>query len=345
MIAAPTILTKPKVQAAHDLIKRMAAGMRSPRIRSLREFATQEIIVPNGPMQGSRYRPDHHPAHGLFLDAVDSGDWGRWCCTAPAQDGKTFLVQIALAHTIFELKETVIVGLPDASMRNDKWTADLLPIIAASRYRDLLPTTGAGARGGVGESITFKNGVVLRFMTAGGGDKSRAAFTSRNLFLTETDGMDTSGAGSKEANAIKQMIARLRVFGSRRRIFEECTVSDDMGHIWQRLTKNSTNSRVVIPCPHCHQYVTPEREHLTGYQDAASIKDAQRDGGVACPGCGTAWTEAQRFDAIKLSRLIHHGQPMRTTQSASCASLSGLSRQKRPPWPSPMLKAASLKKE
>jgi hypothetical protein len=38
------------------------------------------------------------------------------------------------------------------------------------------------------------NGAVLKFMSGGGGDKSRAGYTARVVVVTDTDGLDTPGA-------------------------------------------------------------------------------------------------------------------------------------------------------
>lgn len=86
--------------------------------------------------------------------------------------------------------ETVILGVPDMEMASDKWQLDILPVIERSRFRDLLPKRGAGSRGGRVETIHFRHGATLKFMSGGGSDKSRAGFTSRVVVITETDGMD-----------------------------------------------------------------------------------------------------------------------------------------------------------
>ena len=47
----------------------------------------------------------------------------------------------------------------------------------------------------------MSNGATLKFMSGGGGDKSRAGFTARVLVVTETDGMDTPGHPGREGPA------------------------------------------------------------------------------------------------------------------------------------------------
>ena len=282
---------------------------RAPRIRTMRQFAEQQIVLPDGPHRGSRFRVSRQPFSGLLLDAIDSGRWPTIAITGPSQTGKSLLgYVIPTMFHLFEMKENVVCGVTDMAMAADKWAQDFLPAIEASSYRDLLPRSGSGSRGGrTVEMIQFRHGPILKFMSSGGSDKSRAGFTSRVLALTETDGMDTARAASREADPIEQMMARLRSYGDSARVYKECTVSIERGHIWQAYT-GGTASRIALPCPHCAAWVTPEREQLTGWQDAADEIVAAAEASLACPDCGATWCEAQRIDANRAGILVHRGQ-------------------------------------
>ena len=82
-------------------------------------------------------------------------------------------------------------------------------------------------------------------MSGGGSDKSRAGFTSRVVVITETDGMDQPGSTSRESDKITQLEARTRAYGSRKRIYMECTVSTEQGRTWQEY-QQGTQSRIVL---------------------------------------------------------------------------------------------------
>lgn len=274
----------------------------------MREFAEQEVIVPDGPYAGRRFRCSRQPFTGLWFDEVDSQNWSRLVATGPTQSGKTLACFVVpLLYHLFELSETVICGLPDMDMAADKWNLDILPIIQTSQYRSLLPRRGGGSRGGRVESIQFTNGATLKFMSGGGSDKSRAGFTSRVVVITETDGMDQPGISSRESDKITQLEARTRAYGSRKRIYMECTVSTEDGRTWREY-KNGTRSCIVSPCPACHDWVAPEREHLLGWQDAANQHDARASGAFTCPSCGERWTEDSRRQANSAAQLLHVGQ-------------------------------------
>ncbi len=287
----------------------------APTVRTMSEWVEEKIILPNGPFASERYRHYRHPVSKVFFGAIDSGRWSRIAATGPTQNGKTLMCYVApVLYHLFELRETVIIGLPTMDMANDKWSEDFLPVIESSDYRDLLPTTGEGSRGGmVKRSITFKNGATLRFMTAGGNDKKRSAYTSRVVAITEADGMDESSETSREADKIEQIEARTRAFGRRgKRIYLECTVSIERGRIWQEI-KNGTNSKLVRPCQRCGEYVAPEREHLVGWQEARSSEEASRLSHFVCPSCDEPWTDEEKAIAALGIVLIHAGQSIDRT--------------------------------
>jgi phage terminase large subunit GpA-like protein len=286
----------------------MLERARPARLRSMRRFAEEEIVIPDGPFAGRRFRVERQPYTGLWFDAVDSGNWSRLVATGPTQSGKTLsCFVVPLLYHLFEMGETVICGLPDMDMAADKWREDILPAIEQSRFRDLLPTSGGGSRGGRVESVQFRHGPTLKFMSGGGGDKSRAGFTSRVVVITETDGMDKPGAASRESDKITQLEARTRAYGLRRRIYMECTVSTEEGRTWREYSEG-TKSRIMLPCPKCAAWVSPEREQLAGWQEAESLVAAREGSAFACPECGELWEEDDRRQANLDSRLVHDGQ-------------------------------------
>ena len=283
---------------------------RAPRLRTMREFAEAEIILPNGPHEGSRFRVEYQPSSGLWFDCVDSGLWKIYVATGPSQSGKTLsCFVIPVLYHLFEIGETVIAGLPDMDMAADKWYLDLEPVIKRTRYAEFLPIRGAGSRGGKVRSIQFRNGATLRFMSGGGGDKSRAGFTSRVVIITETDGMDESGGGSKEADKIRQLVARTKAYGESARIYMECTLTTKAGRTWREY-ENGTKSRIVLQCARCGLWVTPGRENLVGWQNAEDEIEAVERSRFACPECGAMWSQAEWVAGNRGARLLHKGQSM-----------------------------------
>lgn len=300
--------TRPLTDPTAEELRRFVAAARAPRVRTIREFAETEIVLPNGRYAGRRYRCDYQPYSAHWFAAIDSGRWRRFAAVGPTQSGKTLTCYvIPVLYHIFEMCETVVLGVPHLEMSKDKWREDILPVIERTRYRDLLPVSGGGSRGGTVSAIHFRHGPTIRFMTGGGGDKTVAGFTTRVLAVTEVDGLDQASVGSREADRLKQLEARTLAWGDEARIYLECTASIAEGRIWQEYT-GGTESRLVIPCPHCRQYVLPERKELVGWQDAASSKQAATETRFHCPDCGESWQDDERAEANRSARLVHRGQ-------------------------------------
>lgn len=284
----------------------------TPR-RSLTEFAEQEIVIPDGRYKGLKFRVDRNPLAGVLLRAIDEAIrtkiYNRINVLGPSQQGKTFIGWvIPILYHLFEIGETVIIGVPSADIWEDKYQSDLLPAIKHSRFKDLLPTAGSGSRGGSApERIDFKNGAVLRVLTGGGDDKSRSAFTSRVLAVTETDGFGKVAGNSQEADQLKQLEARTKFWDDDSFHYYECTVSVETAKTWQ-IHKNSTESRLAQVCPHCEEFVTIERENLRGWKDADDEMQAIRQTAIYCPNCDKPWTDEQRSESARTFRLLHRGQ-------------------------------------
>lgn len=295
-------------RSAGEALKWFCRQARPRVVRSMREFAETEIVIPDGPFEGRRFTTDRQPFSRLWFAEVDSQKWRRMIATGPQQSGKSLACFIipTLYH-LFEIQETVICGLPDMDMAADKWREDLLPAIERSRFRDLLPRIGGGSRGGRVQTIQFRHGPTLKFMSGGGSDKRRAGFTSRVVVVTETDGLDEAGGASREADKLTQIEGRTRAYGDRARIYMECTVSTEAGRTWREYTEGS-RSRIVLPCPHCAAWVMPEREHLIGWSGAETKNAAAAAAMFACPNCGEGWTEEERGTANHAGRLLHEGQ-------------------------------------
>lgn len=287
----------------------MIVSARTPRLRSIRQWTEDCLIIPEGKHRDTRFHIDTQPWARLFLDALASYRFNRIAVYGCVQSGKSLLgFGVPILYHLFERKEPVICGCPTMDVAAAKWNKELLPVILAGPYRDLLPTSGRGSRGGWSEEIQFKNGATLRFMSAGGGDEKRSSYTARVIVCTEVDKMDEAGETSREADPITQMEARAASYDiAERLICLECTVSIDTGRIHQEYIAG-TASRIACPCPHCGEYVTPEREHLVGWQEAKTSLQAERLAWFGCPSCGEQLTEPARRQMNLDAVLVHRGQ-------------------------------------
>ena len=107
-------LSSQTYRTVRDDLRWFLTQARPQRRRTMRVFAESEIVIPDGPFAGRRFRCQRQPYTGLWFDAVDSGLWSRCVATGPTQSGKTLsCFVIPMLYHLFELSETVICGLPD----------------------------------------------------------------------------------------------------------------------------------------------------------------------------------------------------------------------------------------
>jgi phage terminase large subunit GpA-like protein len=300
-------------------VERNFATAARPRVvRGHQEFAESEIWVTNGPHPDDYFRCENQPISRLLFDELDRG-WPRVVATGPSQSGKTLnMFVIPLLRAVYELREDVIVGVPEADMAAAKWEKDIEPsLIQSPNLQHLIPKKGAGSKGGsVKDSIKLGNGVSIKIMTRGSSDAGKAGFTSRYVFATEAAAWSTSTGNSAESSPFEQLEARQRSHRrSERRMMLEGTLTDRWSLPWTLKAGDepdgppiSTDSRIMCKCPHCPKWVMPEREHLSGWQGAANERAAEDLAAFCCPKCGAMFTEAERILMNRQALLVHHGQ-------------------------------------
>ncbi len=272
------------------------------------EWAEQEVIIPSGRYEGLRFSVDRQPAHRLLLAEYENPRWRRIALTGPTQSGKSLVgFVIPIGYHLFERGETVACGVPLADMAHDKWDQDIKPMIERTRYAEFLPQKGPGSRGGRQTAIRFRNGSILRFLSAAGGVKAVAGFTCRVLAATEVDGYDDIKKGNDESDKVTLMEGRLMSYGADALSILECTVSSDEGRIWKEIA-DGTCSRILIPCPQCGEFIALERENLQGWRDAATEGEAARNARWVCLLCGSVISEEEREKAHRRAVLAHKGQ-------------------------------------
>lgn len=285
-------------------------GKSSPP-RSFREWVETELIIPDGPHKGERFRIERQPAIGLWIDAVDDPQWQDLVFTAVTQFGKSLFgyVSPTLYHAC-ELGQSIGFCVPFADMADNKWQADVKPVMVASaNLRRMLPTRGSGSSGGtVRDSIQLANGAILKIFSAGADDTGKAGFTTPTLAITEAAGFSQAGGKSVEADPLRQVRGRQRSYKRhKRRTYIEGTLTIATELPWT-LYEASTRSRIASPCPHCKAFISPGREHLVGWRNARSEIAAANAATWICPECERAISEEQRYKSLRDCVLIHAGQ-------------------------------------
>jgi len=322
VIADGSADAKPKLSATTLKVARAVfAACKTQPVRSMTEFAAAEMILPydGGPFEGERLRWETQPFSRLLYEQFDDPRWQEIMVTGPSQSGKTFLCFVTpIVYVAAELRKNMVVAVPDMAMADDKWRIDIKPVFAASpKLSQLLPTSGPGSKDGtVKNTITLTNGVIIKFMSPFGDDANRAGFTAPYVIVTEAARFSNPSERSVEADPLRQLKARQRSvsrfdadgnLATGRRMLVEGTVTLEDELPWKARI-GSTMSRIVCPCPHCGDWVSPDREHLVGWQDATSELEAAEKAFFVCPTCSEEITESQRREMNVGAKLLHDGQ-------------------------------------
>src|SRR5690554_7225306 len=99
--------------AERSALQGMLSRCRVPKLRTMREFAESEVVIPDGPFEGRRFNCDRQPFTRLLYDAIDSGDYNRFFITGPTQSGKSLSAWVVpIMYHLFEVGETVIAAVP-----------------------------------------------------------------------------------------------------------------------------------------------------------------------------------------------------------------------------------------
>lgn len=284
---------------------------RSSPPRSFSEWVQSELIIPDGPHAGEHFRLERQPAIQLWLDAVDDPYWRSLIFTAVTQFGKSLFGYVSpMLYHACELGESLGFCVPFSDMADNKWQADVRPVLAASpSLRKFLPTRGSGASGGtVRDSIQLANGAILKIFSAGADDAGKAGFTCPTIALTEAARFSSASGSSVEANPLRQVRGRQRSYRAhKRREYIEGTLTLP-SELPYTLREASSRSEIVAPCPHCGEFVAPGRDHLVGWRDARSELAAAKAATWICPKCERPITEKQRHKMLFDAVLLHSNQ-------------------------------------
>jgi len=282
-------------------------ALRPRAILPLYDWAIEHVRVPSGPHAGARLTASAQPVSDLILREMSRTDRRAVCLVAPAQSGKSLIGWLVpLLYWAIERGAPVGMGVPTRYLAAERWDSMIRPALEASpTLARHLPRSGRGGLHYTGMGrVELTQAGTLHVLSGTARDKSRAAITCRALCCTETDGYGEIRPTSPEADPISQMRARLLAYGTQAREYYECTVSTEVGWIWHAY-QASSRGRVEHRCPMCRAFVTLDREHLRGWQEAATEAEAEASAYYACPACGARWSERERRISLLAGRITH----------------------------------------
>lgn len=268
-----------------------------PRQRMLvSEWAAQHRRVFKGPREGL-WRHETAPFGVAIMDAYCEPGTETIVVIGPAQASKTECAIInPLLFKVGHVGEDCLLMLPSQDLAESMWRERIEPAIHADDDLAALvpPPKLAGRRG----ERFFLNGATLALV----GAESIAKLASRpfpNIFCDEVDKYPLTLG--EEADPVSLAINRTKAFPGRRKIGIVCTVTVELGEVWQRYLPGS-REHYFAPCPHCgkrwvFRYDWSEASPFQ-YDATEGLAGAGETARIACPHCTGSISDAERRRAL-----------------------------------------------
>lgn len=272
-----------------DLVRQVRRGfLPAPALRCS-EFADENIVVTNGPLQGTRWRTAFAPYQRGIMDVFHEPGVTTAVVMGSSQWGKTAVaVNIVAYHIAYDPCQVLVVEPTVDPMAKDFARNRLDPIIKAS---PALSTRVGGRQRGRASTVLQKtyDGGALSI----GGANSASSLASRPVRLLVLDEVDRypaelPGEGSTLAIAMKRTTAYKR----RKRILmlSSPTLKTAPIHVW---FERGDQRRFFVPCPAC------DHMHVYEWQNVRWERDDPRSARLHCPKCDHAIDDAARVLALQ----------------------------------------------
>jgi len=255
-------------------------------------WASQHIVVQDGPYAGSRLRLDATPYLGGIMDTLyQSGVEEVDVCASP-QGGKSELMFACLLYSIAHYPGPKLLAMPDEATLARAVTKKFLPRLkgSAALRRVYLRDNK--------DAIELRDGSTI-YLSSALSPAQRASVTVLHEFLDEVD-LYRQLAG--QGDPINELRERTISYGPKRRVLAVAKpMGDETSTIWTMVTKECDElRRYVVVCPCCGtlQVMTLDNVAvLDGCTDPREIK-RRRLGRYQCPHCKYMWTDHARDVAV-----------------------------------------------
>ncbi|MGE4470962.1 MAG: terminase gpA endonuclease subunit [Desulfovibrio sp.] len=268
---------------------------RRPRVPVSR-WAADNLVVPDGPFSGGRFRLDVNPYLAGIMDC-----WGEpWTeevvvCGAP-QTGKTLAMYACLAFGVEMRPGPRMLAMPDDDTLDRVGKGKLRPLFrACPPIRALLGRATAS-------QIRFRDGTAL-YLSSAQSPAQRASISVQDLFLDE-EALYRQIAG--QGVPVLDFVERTRSYAHKRKILrvskpvggEDCSIVQAVREGVDELR------RFEARCPACMTFQVLEEPGLICTEKCESPTEIRRRrlGRYKCAHCGYLWSDHVRDVAVSYGR-------------------------------------------
>ena len=266
-------------------------------------WASRNLVVPDGPYAGGRFRLDVNPYLGEIMDT-----WAKpWVeevvtCGSP-QTGKTLVMYACIGYSLDMRPGPKMLAMPDeenlAKVRDGK----LKPLISKSGTLRALRIRDTRSK------LVFLSGVL--YLASAQSPAQRASISIMDLFLDEED-LYRQVAG--QGVPVLDFQERTRSYSYKSKIMRVSKpVGDEGSSICRAIARREDGGyeyvdelrRFEARCPSCREYQILVEDGLVceGSSDPAEI-ERRRLARYKCRHCGYRWTDYSRDRAVAAGRWV-----------------------------------------
>ena len=258
-------------------------------------WASENIIVKDGPYAGSRFRLDVNPYLAGIMDTWSDPQVEETDICGSAQTGKTSILHCAIAYCVDMRPGPRMLAMQDDDTISKVMTAKLLPLLKAS------PAI-RGKLGKVRSSyIAFHDGTGL-FLASAMSPGQRASISIQDLFLDEEAlYKQISGQGVPVA----EFIERTRSYSDKRKILRVSKpIGGEESSILLALSECDEVRQYHVRCPACGTYQVMTEQGLTLAEKTSNPQEVERRrlGRYRCVRCSYLWSDHIRDQAVQHGR-------------------------------------------
>lgn len=274
--------------------KNSAEFMTPPPVFPPSEWAEQNLIFVDGPMQGQKMKLFSFQKQ--IADSLLEGK-KKIVMKLPAQSGKTNLLNSMIGYKMFTSGHNVAIGQSTTRELGQWLNGKLLPMIHQSDSLCNLITAKSDKNAVNNQAqIQLVNGSFLYMLSLTSPSHLRGKSIGGGVFLDE---VDAATANPDEGDPILLAEQRVTTFSGESAVVISSTPTTRYGAISVEYDK-SDKRLFYCTCPHCTKEQTLDWENVKFewvVQQGKKIPVAQ-GAKYVCPHCQTAWTEGDRIRAI-----------------------------------------------
>lgn len=262
---------------------------------SLSVWASQNIVVKDGPYAGGRYRRDVNPYLAGIMDTWSTPGVKEVVVCGSAQTGKTLVMHAALAYCVDMRPGPRMLAMQDDDAISKVVANKLTPMFRAS------PPVRTQLRKVRATRISFRDGTNL-FLASAQSQGQRASISIQDLFLDEEAlYKQISGQGVP----VEEFRERTRSYDHKSKILRVSKpIGGDSCSIVQALDECDEVRHFHVRCPACGTYQPMTETGLALVEKTSNPQEVMRRklGRYRCSTCKFLWSDYLRDQAVAHGR-------------------------------------------